>query len=338
MAFVDLVEIQVRAGNGGRGLASFRSARNKPRLGPDGGDGGCGGSVYFLGNPQLTTLGHLRDQRHIFAEAGDKGGGNGRTGRSGKDVEIPVPLGTVVTDADSGEIVAEILEAERYLIARGGNRGLGNLNFVGPRHQAPEEYTPGGPGEERRVSLELRLMADVGLVGVPNSGKSTLLGAVTAARPKIGAYPFTTIRPELGVVQLETATDHFGESFVLCDIPGLIDGASEGRGLGTQFLRHAERARALAFVVDGFGQDDPVAQLRLLRQEVAAYGRGLLERQAMVILSKADLAPSDEEVRRVRDLVAPWTEGLQLCVVSSHTGAGLDAMKRAMFQHVTASS
>ena len=235
MKFVDKTEIFIQAGDGGNGLVSFKRAKNKPRLGPDGGDGGHGGSVYLIGNKGLNTLCSFRYRATYKAERGERGGINGCTGACGADLYLPVPLGTVVTNPETGDTIAEVLdEGESILIAKGGKRGMGNMKFLTATHQAPEESTAGTPGEELTVKLELKLIADVGIAGLPNAGKSTLLSSISAARPKVADYPFTTLTPQLGVVTV--GSDIESESFVMADIPGLIEGAGHGKGLGPRIL------------------------------------------------------------------------------------------------------
>ena len=284
MMFVDQVSIHVYAGPGGAGAEAFRREPGVPRGGPAGGDGGRGGDVVLVVNTQATTLLDLSYRRHYKAERGKHGEGNNKTGRSGADLEVPVPPGTVVRDADSGELLGELLEADdRLVVARGGRGGRGNARFATSTRQAPRHWESGGEGEERRVSLELKLIADIGLVGEPNAGKSTFLSVVSAAQPKVADYPFTTLQPNLGVVSLPGF-----RSFVIADIPGIIEGAHEGKGLGLQFLRHIERTRALAFMVP-LDSEDPTEEYRRLRAEVSAHSDELAARPHCVVLTKADL-------------------------------------------------
>ncbi|MBM3749389.1 MAG: GTPase ObgE, partial [Acidobacteria bacterium] len=244
--FIDEVTIWVKAGDGGNGCLAFRREKYVPRGGPSGGDGGRGGDVTLISNPHYNTLLHLRYNPEHRAERGRHGQGSNCTGREGAGVEVPVPVGTVVHDALTGELLHDFTQAEeRFLVARGGRGGRGNARFATSTHQAPTEHEPGRPGEERRLRLELKLLADVGLVGFPNAGKSTLISCISAARPKIADYPFTTLEPHLGVVSLDDQ-----RTFVVADIPGLIEGAHQGHGLGTRFLRHIERTRLLAHLVD----------------------------------------------------------------------------------------
>lgn len=288
--FVDYAVINVYAGTGGSGAEAFRREMGVARGGPSGGDGGKGGDVILRADRQLSTLLDFRYQQHYRAERGQHGMGKNRTGRSGADLILRVPPGTVARDADSGELLGELLEdGDELIVARGGRGGRGNAAFATPTHQAPRRWEPGEEGEERRVQLELKLIADVGLVGQPNAGKSTLLSAISAARPKIAEYPFTTLQPNLGVVELPGL-----RTFVVADIPGIIEGAHEGRGLGLRFLRHIERTRTLAFMIP-VDAEDPQAEYELLRDEVRAYSEELAEKPHCVVLTKTDLlGPGDE--------------------------------------------
>jgi GTP-binding protein len=282
--FVDRVMVKVEAGTGGSGQVSFRREKYVPMGGPDGGDGGRGGDVIVRADRNLTTLLDYTYRDAWKAERGQHGEGSNRTGRSGADVVLPVPRGTVVRDADSRELLGEVLEdGDTVVVAKGGRGGKGNSFFVTATHQAPREWQPGEEGEVRTLEMELKLIADVGLVGQPNAGKSTLLSVVSAARPKIAAYPFTTLSPNLGVVPL---SDH--RTFVVADIPGIIEGAHQGKGLGLQFLRHIERTRLLAFLVP-IDAEDWQAELDQLRTEVAAYSSELAAKPYCVVFSKLDL-------------------------------------------------
>ncbi|MEN9818145.1 MAG: GTP-binding protein [Gemmatimonadota bacterium] len=282
--FVDRVMVKVEAGTGGSGQVSFRREKYVPMGGPDGGDGGRGGDVIVRADRNLTTLLDYTYRDAWKAERGQHGEGSNRTGRSGADVVLPVPRGTVVRDANSRELLGEVLEdGDSVVVAQGGRGGKGNSFFVTATHQAPREWQPGEEGEVRTLEMELKLIADVGLVGQPNAGKSTLLSVVSAARPKIAAYPFTTLSPNLGVVPL---SDH--RTFVVADIPGIIEGAHQGKGLGLQFLRHIERTRLLAFLVP-IDAEDWQAELDQLRTEVAAYSSELAAKPYCVVFSKLDL-------------------------------------------------
>jgi GTP-binding protein len=287
--FVDRAVIEVAGGTGGSGADAFRRESGVPRGGPSGGDGGKGGDVVLRADAQLATLLDFSYRRHYRAERGMHGEGSNRTGRSGEDLILRIPPGTVAYDADTDELLGELLgEGESVVVAKGGRGGRGNAWFKTSTNQAPRKWEPGEEGEARRVRLELKLIADVGLVGEPNAGKSTLLAAVTAARPKVASYPFTTLEPNLGVVQL---SDY--RSFVIADIPGIIEGAHEGKGLGHQFLRHIERTRVLLLVIPVDAQD-PQAELARLRSELDAYSPDLAATPFLIGLSKLDLLPADQ--------------------------------------------
>ena len=282
--FIDRVVVRVAAGTGGSGATSFRREKFVPLGGPDGGEGGRGGDVIVRGDSNLATLLDYTYRDSWTAERGEHGMGSNMTGRSGSDVVLPVPPGTVVRDQDTGEIIGEVLESgEEVVVARGGRGGKGNAHFVSATHQAPREWQPGEEGQQRTLELELKLIADIGLVGQPNAGKSTLLSVISAARPKIADYPFTTLAPNLGVVAL---TDH--RTFVVADIPGIIEGAHEGRGLGLQFLRHIERTRVLAFLIP-IDALDWQAEYDQLRREVELYSPELAGKPHCVVFSKCDL-------------------------------------------------
>lgn len=289
MTFIDRVRIRVKAGDGGSGISSFRREKFVPMGGPDGGDGGRGGDVVVRGDSNLATLLDYSYRDSFSADNGDHGSGANKTGASGTDVILPVPPGTLVRDLHSREIVAEVLaDGESYVVARGGRGGKGNAFFATSTRQAPREYQPGEDGEARELELELKLIADVGLVGQPNAGKSTLLSVVSAARPKIADYPFTTLSPNLGVVQLSDS-----RTFVVADIPGIIEGAHEGKGLGLQFLRHIERTRLLAFLIP-IDSMDWQSEYDQLRREIAAYSLELAQKPHCVVFSKMDLLGENE--------------------------------------------
>jgi GTP-binding protein len=287
--FIDFARIRVTGGAGGAGAVAFRRESGVPKGGPSGGNGGKGGDVVLVADPALDTLLDYSYRENYAAGRAGHGEGSNRTGRSGADLRLPVPLGTVVRDADSGERLGELLEpGQELIVARGGRGGRGNASYATSTHQAPREWQPGEWGEERRIELELKLIADVGLVGEPNAGKSTLLASVSAARPKVAAYPFTTLQPNLGVVGLSD-----GRSFVLADIPGIIEGAADGKGLGTQFLRHIERTRTLLLLVP-VDAADPQATYDLLRSELVRHDAALERIPHAVMLSKSDLLPPEE--------------------------------------------
>lgn len=320
--FVDRATIEVVAGVGGSGAEAFRREKGVPRGGPSGGDGGKGGDVVLEVDGQLSTLLDYSYRRHYKAERGQHGGGSNRTGRSGEDLVLKVPPGTIVTDEETGELLGELLEeGARLVVARGGRGGRGNARFTSSTHQAPRRWESGEEGEERRVQLELKLIADVGLVGEPNAGKSTLLSTVTAARPKVADYPFTTLKPNLGVVELSGY-----RTFVLADIPGIIEGAHEGKGLGHQFLRHIERTRTLALMVP-VDAVDIQAEYESLRGELQAYAEGLSQTPHCVVLTKADLiGPEDDPPA----LEAPEAWGV--FAVSSVSGRGVTELLEALWK------
>ena len=300
MKFVDEATIKVKAGDGGNGVVSFRREKYVPYGGPDGGDGGDGGSVYLIGDTNLNTLADFRFQRFYGAERGKNGMGRNMTGAKGAELVVHVPLGTVVHDVDTGEVIGEVVHAEeRLVVAQGGWHGLGNTRFKSSTNRAPRQQTDGTPGDERRLRLELKVLADVGLLGMPNAGKSTLIRAVSQARPKVADYPFTTLHPNLGVVAPEPH-----RSFVMADIPGLIEGAAEGAGLGHQFLRHLARTNLLLHVVDVMPPDesDPVEQVAVIERELLEYDPKLAERDRWLVLNKVDQWAEDERDEHVAAL------------------------------------
>jgi len=325
--FVDRVKIFVKGGNGGRGCVSFRREPYVPRGGPDGGNGGRGGDVLLLAVSHQNTLLPLRYHTEFRSERGEHGGSGNRTGAGGAELIVPVPPGTGATDETTGEILGEVVQpGDRLVVARGGRGGRGNRSFLSNRNRAPREAGPGEAGEERWLRLDLRLIADAGLLGAPNAGKSTLLSRLSAARPKIADYPFTTLHPVLGVVECDDRT------FVLADIPGIIEGASEGAGLGLQFLRHVERTRALVHVVDASGASgrDPVTDLRAVSHEVAAYGQALLERPRLIVATKRDAVSAPDPLQALQEEARRL--GMPLLPVSAVTGEGLLELKRAILR------
>jgi len=328
--FIDEAKIYVKAGDGGNGCLAFRREKYVPRGGPSGGDGGRGGDVYMVANEQLNTLLHFRFNPEHRAERGRHGEGSNCTGQDGEPVVLEVPVGTVVYDADTGDRLHDLaLPGERVLIARGGRGGKGNARFATATHQAPTEHQPGRPGQERRLRLELKLLADAGLVGFPNAGKSTLISRISAARPKIADYPFTTLEPNLGVVQL----DDF-RSFVVADIPGLIEGAHLGQGLGTQFLRHIERTKLLVHLVDvseASGRD-PVEDFETVIRELASFSEDLAKKPMLVVASKMDAAQDPARIESLKRLAEE--RGLPYLEISSVTGKGLEALKHAIAERV----
>ena len=324
MKFVDEAMIRVEAGNGGAGCMSFRREKFVPRGGPDGGNGGNGGSVYLVGNEGLNTLADFRHSRLFRAGAGGRGGGSDRSGRSGEDRTIQVPLGTKIVDVQTGEVIGEITRRdEQLLVAHGGKGGLGNAHFKSSTNRAPRKTTPGTPGEQRELRLELQVLADVGLLGLPNAGKSTLLRQVTEARPKVADYPFTTLYPHLGVVRLGPE-----RSFVIADIPGLIEGAAEGAGLGIQFLKHLSRTRIMLHMVDlaAPSEDDLVRDVTSIISELRKFSDVLAERERWLVVNKIDLLPASDRDARVSSLVAKLGWSGRTYAISSATGLGCDAL------------
>jgi GTP-binding protein len=321
MRFVDEVNIDVIARDGGNGSASFRREKYVPRGGPDGGDGGRGGSIYAVADRNINTLIEYRYARIHRAKHGENGHGADKYGRGAEDVFLRVPVGTVITDADTGEFIADLAAHEQKArVAKGGEGGLGNIHFKSSTNRAPRQFTPGEEGEKRKLHLELRVLADVGLLGMPNAGKSTLIRAVSAARPKVAAYPFTTLAPNLGVVRVDE-----NRSFVIADIPGLIEGAAEGAGLGHQFLRHLQRTRMLLHVVDmaPFDPDaDPVHDARAIVAELTRYDAALLQKPRWLVLNKMDLVPESERKARVRAFVKAVGEKGPVFAVAAVNGEG----------------
>ena len=327
--FIDYVKIFCRSGKGGRGSAHMHRAKYMPKGGPDGGNGGRGGHVILRGNRNYWTLLHLRYDRHIHAEHGGNGSKDKSTGKQGADAYIEVPLGTVAYNAETGEYLCDVTEHEQEVVLlKGGRGGLGNINFCTPTNQAPRYAQPGEPMQEMTVILELKLLADVGLVGFPNAGKSTLVSSLSSAKPKIGNYPFTTLEPSLGIVSYRD-----NKSFVIADIPGIIEGASEGKGLGTRFLRHIERNTLLLFMVPG-DTDDIKHEYEILLNELANFNPELLDKGRVLAITKCDLL--DDELIEMLKLSLP--EGVPTVFISAVTGFGLQELKDLLWQEMNSES
>lgn len=324
MQFIDQAEVEVKAGDGGDGLVAFRREKYVPAGGPSGGNGGHGGSVYLVAVNNLQTLLDFRYARQFKAKNGQRGGPNNRTGASGDDLYVEVPCGTAVYDALTDELLGDLVEAEQQLcVAKGGKGGLGNAHFLSNRNRAPERALPGLPGDVCQIRMELKLLAEVGIVGLPNAGKSTLISALSAARPKIADYPFTTLIPNLGVVRRPT-----GDGTVFADIPGLIEGAHQGLGLGHDFLRHIERTRLMLHLVDATAED-PLLNYQTIQQELEAYGRGLAERPQILALNKTDALLPEESSAIARSLEAVSQQPVY--IISAVSGVGLDEMMQTVW-------
>ncbi len=327
--FIDEAKIRVKAGDGGNGCLAFRREKFVPRGGPSGGDGGKGGDIIMESSERHNTLVHFRFNPEYKAQRGRHGEGSNRTGREGTDIILKVPVGTILYDADTGEKIHDFSRPdERIVVAQGGRGGRGNARFATSTHQAPREHEDGRPGEDRVFRLELKLLADVGLVGYPNVGKSTLISCISAARPKIADYPFTTLQPNLGVVAVGQPPEE--RSFVVADIPGLIEGAHSGAGLGTQFLRHIERTRLLVHLVDvsdASGRPNPVKDVEVIRGELESFGAGLDEKPMIMVASKIDVANKDKLAKLKRYCKK---QGLELFPISAVTGKGIDELKYAI--------
>jgi GTPase len=326
--FIDEVKVYVKAGDGGNGCLAFRREKFVAKGGPSGGDGGKGGDVILVSSNHYNTLLHLRYNPEHKADRGRHGEGSNRTGHNGADREVKVPVGTVVYDWDTGEQLFDFTEPDqRFIVAKGGRGGRGNARFVKPWHQAPTEHEPGTPGDVLTLRLEMKLLADVGLVGFPNAGKSTLISRISAARPKIADYPFTTLEPNLGVVQLSD-----DRTFVVADIPGLIEGASEGHGLGHQFLRHIERTRLLVHLVDvsDITGRDPARDFDIICNELASYSEELAAKPMIVVASKIDAAQDSDRVEIVETIAAE--RNLPFLKISSASGLGLDELKEEIYR------
>ncbi len=335
MKFVDEATIRVQAGNGGHGCLSFRREKYVEKGGPDGGDGGDGGSVYLVADDALNTLVDFRVARKFRAQSGQGGAGRNMTGKSGEDLDVRIPRGTVIHDVDTGELIGDLTEpGQRLKVAEGGKGGLGNTRFKSSTNRAPRKTTNGTPGEARHLALELKVLADVGLVGMPNAGKSTLIRAMSAARPKVADYPFTTLHPNLGVVSVGRL-----QSFVMADIPGLIEGAAEGAGLGIRFLKHLQRTRLLLHLVDIAPIDageDPAAAFRSIEAELAKFSNELMDKPRWLVINKIDLLPADERDNAQAELVAALNWQGPVFQVSAETGDGTEALGQAVMRELEA--
>ncbi|MBS0449198.1 MAG: GTPase ObgE [Proteobacteria bacterium] len=333
MKFVDEATIDVVAGNGGAGCVSFRREKFIPFGGPDGGDGGRGGSVYAVGDRSLNTLIDFRYARRHEARNGEAGRGSDQFGAAAADIVLRMPVGTIINDAETGGAIAELLVPDaKVLIAKGGDGGFGNLHFKSSTNRAPRQKTPGWPGEAKKLKLELRVLADVGLLGMPNAGKSTLISAISNARPKIADYPFTTLHPNLGVVRVGPE-----QSFVVADIPGLIEGASEGAGLGHLFLRHLQRTHLLLHLVDIAPFDsevDPVAQAKAIVAELRKYDPALADKPRWLVLNKTDMLPAEERDARIKAFVRRLRWKGPVLAISALTRDGCEPLVRAVYQHI----
>ncbi|MCS6989745.1 MAG: GTPase ObgE [Chloroherpetonaceae bacterium] len=319
--FIDSAKIHVKAGDGGNGVVSFRREKFVPKGGPDGGDGGDGGSVYIVADSNLSTLLDFRYAPHYKAERGAHGQGSRKSGQSGNDIIIKVPCGTLVKDAETGELLADLAEhGAKVLVAKGGKGGRGNPHFATPTNRAPRYAEKGAPGEERWLELELKLLADVGLVGFPNAGKSTLISVLSAAKPKIADYPFTTLEPNLGIARYQ---DY--KSFVIADIPGIIEGASEGKGLGLKFLKHIERTKVLAILIPATS-DDPKREYKILTTELKKFSPALVEKPKIVVVTKMDVAPEG--------FAPPKFRGAKTVAISSVARRGLDELKTLLWETI----
>src|SRR6516164_10081226 len=333
--FVDEAKISLKGGDGGNGCAAFRREKYVPRGGPSGGDGGHGGSIYLEANPNDNTLLRYRYNREFRADRGRHGEGSNCTGVSGEDMILKVPVGTLVFDGQSDELMADLKKpGQRLLVAHGGKGGRGNQHFAKPWHQAPREKEDGQPGEERHLRLELKLLADVGLVGFPNAGKSTLISVISAARPKIANYPFTTLEPNLGVVNADGGTrghgTELGRTFVVADLPGLIEGASKGAGLGIRFLRHVERTRLLVHLIDtsDAAEMDPVEAFKIIEGELSAFSETLAEKPMIVVATKLDATTDRTKIEELQEFCKQ--KDVEFHAISAATGEGLKELLRGM--------
>jgi len=332
MKFVDEATIRVQAGNGGHGCLSFRREKYVQRGGPDGGDGGHGGSVYLVAEPSLNTLADFRVARKFRADTGQGGSGRNKTGRSGEDLDVQIPCGTVVHDVDTGELICDLTEpGQRQMVAEGGRGGLGNTRFKSSVNRAPRKITNGSQGEARHLSLELKVLADVGLLGMPNAGKSTLITAMSQAKPRIADYPFTTLHPNLGVVRVGQL-----QSFVMADIPGLIEGASEGAGLGIQFLRHLQRTGLLLHLVDIAPIDgsDPAESVKAIAQELVKFSADLADKRRWLVINKIDLLDAEDQAEASEDLLSKLDWKGRVFETSAATGEGTQALGQAVMREL----
>ena len=335
MKFVDEAYIDIAAGDGGNGCVSFRHEKYKEFGGPNGGDGGRGGHVFAVADPNLNTLVDFRFSRRHEAKRGQHGMGSDMFGAMGDDVTLKMPVGTIITDAETGEVLYELLQpGEVLMIAKGGDGGFGNMRFKSAINRAPRQKTPGWPGEKKELKLELKVLADVGLLGMPNAGKSTLIAAISNARPKIADYPFTTLHPNLGVVRVGPE-----QSFVVADVPGLIEGASDGAGLGHLFLRHVQRTRLLLHIIDFAPFDeavDPVAQAKAIVGELKKYDKALYDKPRWLVLNKLDMVPVEEREARVKDFIKRFKYKGPVFEISALTREGCEPLIKTIFQHIKA--
>ena len=335
MKFVDEAYIDIAAGDGGNGCVSFRHEKYKEFGGPNGGDGGRGGHVFAVADPNLNTLVDFRFSRRHEAKRGQHGMGSDMFGAMGDDVTLKMPVGTIITDAETGEVLYELLQpGEVLMIAKGGDGGFGNMRFKSAINRAPHQKTPGWPGEKKELKLELKVLADVGLLGMPNAGKSTLIAAISNARPKIADYPFTTLHPNLGVVRVGPE-----QSFVVADVPGLIEGASDGAGLGHLFLRHLQRTRLLLHIIDFAPFDeavDPVAQAKAIVGELKKYDKALYDKPRWLVLNKLDMVPVEEREARVKDFIKRFKYKGPVFEISALTREGCEPLIKTIFQHIKA--
>jgi GTP-binding protein len=335
MKFVDEAYIDIAAGDGGNGCVSFRHEKYKEFGGPNGGDGGRGGHVFAVADANLNTLVDFRFSRRHEAKRGQHGMGSDMFGAMGDDVTLKMPVGTIITDAETGEVLYELLQpGEVLMIAKGGDGGFGNMRFKSAINRAPRQKTPGWPGEKKELKLELKVLADVGLLGMPNAGKSTLIAAISNARPKIADYPFTTLHPNLGVVRVGPE-----QSFVVADVPGLIEGASDGAGLGHLFLRHLQRTRLLLHMIDFAPFDeavDPVAQAKAIVGELKKYDKALYDKPRWLVLNKLDMVPAEEREARVKDFIKRFKYKGPVFEISALTREGCETLIKTIFQHIKA--